>query len=869
MSDRVPVRLVERMASETSTLALLCSVLDDLPIGVALLVPVNDGRDFEYLYSNRLHHALKPGAVAVGKTYGQVWPELAEFALPRFREIYDTGVSWKAKDTPLEVEMKPGELETRNYTFQVSRIVVDNTPVLVDQSIETTADIQALRALRESEERFRSVLENSLDAAYRRDLRLDAYDYLSPVIESITGFTAEEFAALSVEEVLERIHPDDLQEIQESLNRAKESGRLVVEYRFRAKDGRHVWLSDNAVLVRDAEGAPRFRSGTVRDISNRKQFEEQARREKQRVEEELVRSNILQEVAAASLKLDSHALAEQVLDTLQSAIGLRAGVLYVLEEESRVLTQLAVCGYPEEARPLFVRVPLDDQSISGQSALADATLVRTFEELPPATRERAIAAGEEDSLWVVLPVRAIDRVTGNLTLVFESDRTVGDEDLALFRAVADQLGVAIMNAQLYERERESARVGEALAHIDHDTHSSLRVEDVVIGALAEGAKAIGAESAAIDGIEDDRWVVWYDWGFQPSIVGDVYTHEQNPHGVEAARTGKAIAIEDAYTDPRVDNETMKAYGLRSAVVAPLIVRGEPIAALYYNYHSVIHHFTKREIDFVAQVASSLSLAIENARLYQTEREVSDRLQEALLSLPDEIEGVQFAHAYHSAAEVARVGGDFYDIFEMGRGLIGITVGDIAGKGLEAAALTSLVKNTIRAHATEKGAAPARILELTNDVVFNSTHEETFATVFFAVLDCEHGRLHYANGGHTTGALIDAGGTVVPLGATGPVVGAFRGMQFDVAELHLDLGELLFLYTDGLTEARRGDELFGEERLFRLLARARDGSPPKAVREVVKDVLGYAGGLLNDDLAVLAVKRNGPGSSTSRSEQVEV
>lgn len=716
------------------------SVLGRAPMGVAVLVPVDGGRDFLYVYTNSVHEALKPNVVSLGSTYSEVWPEIADFALPRLREVFETGVPWGAENTPFKLAVDSEPLQDRFYTFQASRLDLNGSTFVIDISIDTT---DAMRNLRSAEV------------------------------------------------------------------------------------------------------------------------------EKRRAEAELARSNTLKEVAAASLELDSHALGERVLETLQRLIGLRAGVLYLLDLEASVLNQLAVCGYSQEARPLFERVPLDDRSVSGQSVLSDSALVRHFDELPPATRARAEAAGEEESVWVVLPVHAVREVVGNLTLVFDFDRVLTDEDMSLFRAVADQLGIALSNARLYEREREAARLGEVLARIDHDTHASLRMQDTVNTALAAGAQAIGAQSAAIDGIEDGGWVVWYDWGFESSIVGHEYTNEQNPHGVEAARTGRTIAVDDAFTDPRVDNETMKAYGLRSAIVAPLIVRGEPIAALYYNYHHAIHRFTPQEIDFVGKVASSLSLAIENARLYETEREVSDRLQEALLSLPDEIPGVQFAHAYHSAAEAARVGGDFYDIFEMGDGLVGITVGDVAGKGLESASLTAVVKNTIRAHAAEKGAAPAKIIELTSDVVLRSTKDDSFVTVFFGVLDCASGRLLYCNAGHTTGLVVATDGRLTPLGATGPIIGAFPGVEYAQAETVLHADESLFLYTDGLTEARRGDELFGEERLFELLIRVTDGSPPHTVRAVVEHVLGWVGGGLGDDLAVLAMKRDLAGGTTPPPERVQL
>lgn len=138
-------------------------------------------------------------------------------------------------------------------------------------------------------------------------------------------------------------------------------------------------------------------------------------------------------------------------------------------------------------------------------------------------------------------------------------------------------------------------------------------------------------------------------------------------------------------------------------------------------------FTSREIQIVEAIASQAAAALENARLYEAEHDIAERLQSAMLAMPDRISGIEFEHLYRSASESARVGGDFYDLFEMNDNLVGITVGDIAGKGLNAAVLTSLVKNSVRAHAMEKGSRPGDILTFTNEVVYRSTQVEAFAT----------------------------------------------------------------------------------------------------------------------------------------------
>jgi diguanylate cyclase (GGDEF)-like protein/PAS domain S-box-containing protein len=145
---------------------------------------------------------------------------------------------------------------------------------------QTEKERQAVNA---SEERFRSVLENSVDAAYRRDLRTDRYDYLSPVIEQVAGWSVEEMSSKNTPVLLARIHPDDLVRvstaIENSIATTRNAGRVfeIVQYRLRGSDGRYRWLEDHFTVLNDAQGRPLYRQGFVRNVTARIQVEEALR----------------------------------------------------------------------------------------------------------------------------------------------------------------------------------------------------------------------------------------------------------------------------------------------------------------------------------------------------------------------------------------------------------------------------------------------------------------------------------------------------------------------------------------------------------------------------------------------------------------
>jgi len=343
-------------------------------------------------------------------------------------------------------------------------------------------------------------------------------------------------------------------------------------------------------------------------------------------------------------------------------------------------------------------------------------------------------------------------------------------------------------------------------------------------------------------------------------VGEFHSDAESPARFGAAQTRQPYFVPDVANHPEANPDLGERLGYRSYVACPLVFRDEAVAAVSFLFGAPRASLSESESDFMRRLAYIISVTIENIRLFDAEHRIAETLQEALLAMPDRLPGLEFAHAYHSATEATRVGGDFYDLFEIEHDYYGVIIGDVAGKGLKAAALTSLVKNTIRAHALEKGKTPSQILALTNKVVHKATTPESFVTVFFGILDCHGGRLVYSNAGHTTGALIKQDGTVTKLTGTGSIIGAFSDVDPGQDEICLELGDLLFLYTDGLTEARRNRELFGEARVFDLLTELRGDDPSKIVCAVTEEAERFAGGRLTDDLALLAVRRPASGES---------
>ena len=243
------------------------------------------------------------------------------------------------------------------------------------------------------------------------------------------------------------------------------------------------------------------------------------------------------------------------------------------------------------------------------------------------------------------------------------------------------------------------------------------------------------------------------------------------------------------------------------------------------------------------------LAEENERLYRQQLDIAEKLQFALLNIPSEIGRVRVGHLYRSATEAARVGGDFYDVYEVKGGLVCMLVGDVAGHGIEAARTATLVKDVVHAF-THQSVRPQEVLRRTNALLVEK-ELPGFVTLFLGVLDSDTGELRYASAGHPNPFLRRANGEIQILGSGSAPLGIHSEATWKPGREELAAGDLLLLYTDGVTEVRRDGEFFGEKRLQSLLKRKRI-SVERLPHLVLDQVLAFSGGDLKDDVAVLAL-----------------
>jgi PAS domain S-box-containing protein len=304
---------------------------------------------------------------------------------------------------------------------------------------------------------------------------------------------------------------------------------------------------------------------------------------------------------------------------------------------------------------------------------------------------------------------------------------------------------------------------------------------------------------------------------------------------------------------------IRELGMRSVIVAPMRVRDRTIGSVTFVSAESERRFDEHDVVLAEAFALRAAFAVDNARLYRTRSAIAQTLQASLLPplLPD-IPGVELGAIYRAAGEGYEVGGDFYDLFSTSDGHWFVVVGDVQGKGAEAAAVTALARYTIRAAAVRRR-SPAAILRWVSEVMMRREHpDDRFCTIACVHLDVTRSpiRLMAASGGHPLPLVLHADGSVNEVGVPGTLLGLVERLELEDRAADLRPDDTLVLYTDGLTEASAPAEMWSPDQLARVLGSLRgrdaqgvaDGLLERAVPDVARPARA-----LRDDIAIIALR----------------
>jgi two-component system, chemotaxis family, CheB/CheR fusion protein len=392
----------------------------------------------------------------------------------------------------------------------------------------------------------------------------------------------------------------------------------------------------------------------------------------------------------------------------------------------------------------------------------------------------------------------------------------------------------------------SEALSDALDEINLTMISITDPGELLERAMTEAAHALGCDEALLAVPADGSWVTRFSLGVSWAFPGMIVPREQAGQ-FSALAIGQRAVVSTSSRERRARLSSRNA-GIQ-VVHVPLAARDRVVGALSFGRRSPQTTFNEAELDFIEKLAPSLALALENGELHANEHRIAQVLQTSLLRPVMPVLGLEIGLAYRPAHLAERVGGDFYDLFTLKDGRVAVVVGDVSGKGVEAASLTETVRATLRAFAWSDP-LPSAILTRSNDLLLTQLPAMQFVTVLLAIVDVARRRVMISSAGHPPLAHIGESVRLLETPAGTPLGAAHN--SYKDAEFDFSPGETIVLYTDGLVEARQGLDFFGERRVLETLSMQTRVEVQEMVETLVSAATEHAGGRLSDDLAVIAV-----------------
>jgi phosphoserine phosphatase RsbU/P len=463
---------------------------------------------------------------------------------------------------------------------------------------------------------------------------------------------------------------------------------------------------------------------------------------------------------------------------------------------------------------------------------------------------------------LAIPLIHRDRLVGVLNVEGPDASAYHPEARAALLVLASHLAVAIENATLYRETRRYAGLLAMLYEIGKETSSILDLDELLQRVAEVVKRVIDYEMFGILLLDEERGELVLRKAVSYGASKEKKTRIKIGEGLTgtAAVTKQPILVGDVRRDRRylpLIPET------RSELVVPLVHK-DRVVGVFDLESSVLDRFTHEHLEVLTPLASQVAVAIENARLYETlarqearvgrELDLAQWVQQNLFpDEPPQGEGWDASAHFLPATEL---GGDLYDFFELGEGVLGLAVGDVLGKGVPAALFGAFVSGSIRARAMERR-APGDLMTRVNRTLRKRGAEGFYCTVAFAVFDFPGRRMVLANSGLPYPLLYRAASRrVEAIDLPGLPLGTFDGSDYEERTVSLAPGDVVVFYTDGLTEARRADgEDYGTPRLSAQVEAAGDeGTAVEIGERLLSDVDAFLGEASRaDDLTLVVVK----------------
>ncbi|HET7290956.1 MAG TPA: GAF domain-containing protein [Vicinamibacteria bacterium] len=564
-------------------------------------------------------------------------------------------------------------------------------------------------------------------------------------------------------------------------------------------------------------------------------------------------------------------------DTLAQLLPLVREVSSVLDPEALLPTIARQLKRIIDYRFLDIFLPQDDGSLApafvdgipvgsvkalrlrpGEGIVGAAALLREPVFVPDVRKDpRYIPVIPGVAAELAIPLLHRDRLVGVLNVEGMDGAAFTPDAIAALRVLAGHLATAIENATLYRETRWYAGLLATLYEIGKETSSILDLNELLARVAEVVKRVIDYEMFAILLLDEER----KELVARKTVRYGSYPEKQ-PIKVGEGLCGTAalfkepILVGDVRKDPRYLNLIPET---RSELVVPLVYKDRCVGVFDLE-STVLDRFNEEHVKILTPLAAQVAVAIENARLYEDirlrelrvkrELEIAQQIQHGLF--PEEAPRGKGWEASAHFCPARELGGDLYDFFDIAEDVLGVAVGDVAGKGVPAALYGAFASGTVRARAFQRR-GPAELLAGVNRTLRRRGVEGIYCTLGYALFDFQAKTVRVANSGLPYPLHYRAStGLCEPITLGGLPLGTFDASSYEEVVVSPGSGDLFLLYTDGVSEAWNGHEAFGVERLRQLVvdnARA----PDIGGRIVAAHAAFMAGAEAGDDFTLVVIR----------------
>jgi len=666
-----------------------------------------------------------------------------------------------------------------------------------------------------------------------------------------------------------------------------------------AEDGTSQVLSVRADYVGAPTQAIVLTASKLRDLANPMHDDERMVLDLRRANKRL--SGALQIVLDTLDSEDMGQLIERVLEELSETVEADGALIYLAEQDGYHLH-----GATESLKSVSLnRIPryfafnssLERLTFYSEHALRLHTMPLNSGALKQGRVKKRNLVNEETrevitvdashlppfTSFLVVPVWFGGHIVALIEVGWERKRALLVEDARLLDSIANYLSVQLVGALSAMRTQRRDTLREALARVRQGLlHSAAEGEKISGERLQQVMRSVGtdlnAQVFSVDCCEVTGNITLHALGAEqaaPAFDGARGAAEAGgvqdggnqialPSTVEGLKTGEGEA-------------SVKEVELESELSCALVAQGLPCkgAVLFLGKFAGEQHtwlflreenaepLSDIELDFLDRVMLLVHSLAVGAEESQQNKHISQALQSGMKNDLQKVKGISAEGIYSSATADAFVGGDFYSMIKLPGRRACIIMGDVSGKGIEAASISSAVKTALSAYAWE-GRTPARMVATLNEFLLGFSRVETFATLFVGIVDLATSSLMYCSAGHPPAILVSAqSGDAELLDVQSGVVGAFHDMEYKNGTVRLHEGDILLLYTDGTTEARSPEgAFFGETGLRDMIMNEVPRGFDGLLNRFLSTLDRYTGRRLDDDVAMVALRFDELGSGDS-------